>query len=212
MAIGTYAELKTAVANWLPRDNLTARIPEFISIGEKSVFRTLRIRQMEKRTTATFSTEYYDVPTNLIEIRSIKLNTTPNVTTLEYLTPDQMDQFLANERTGPPFYYTIIGEEFRFKPAPDQAYTAEIAYFARFQYLSGDNDTNWLLTNAPDIYLYSAMLAAEPFLDNDKETAKWEKFLGKAIFEINKQDRKARYSGKSLRRRSRTVEEIPNGA
>ena len=34
MAIGTYAELKTAIANFLARDDLTDRIPEFISLAE----------------------------------------------------------------------------------------------------------------------------------------------------------------------------------
>jgi hypothetical protein len=31
MAITTYAELKTAAANWLSRSDLGSRIPEFVS-------------------------------------------------------------------------------------------------------------------------------------------------------------------------------------
>ena len=39
MAIGTYAELQTAVANWLDRDDLTDRIPEFIALAEAKMNR-----------------------------------------------------------------------------------------------------------------------------------------------------------------------------
>ena len=34
MAITTFSELKTAVANWLDRSDLTDRIPEFIALAE----------------------------------------------------------------------------------------------------------------------------------------------------------------------------------
>ena len=52
MAIGTYAELQTAVANWLDRDDLTDRIPEFIALAEAKMNRVLRISLMENVSTA----------------------------------------------------------------------------------------------------------------------------------------------------------------
>lgn len=210
MAISTYAELKTAVANWLDRTNLTTRIPEFIALAESQIGKDVRIRQMEKRVSASISTEYYDVPTDLIKIRNIQINTTPYLTVLEYLTPEQMDQFLATNNTGVPYYFTIIGEEFQFKPIPDQTYTAEVAYFARLTAFSGDNDTNWLLTNYPDIYLYGTLIAAEPYVDNDKEIQKWSALYNRGVQAANKQDKESRFSGTTLRRRSKTIEDIPH--
>ena len=47
MAISNYGELKTSVANWLDRDDLTERIPEFIALCESMIIRSLRIRGME---------------------------------------------------------------------------------------------------------------------------------------------------------------------
>ena len=41
MAISTYTELQTAVANWLDRDDMSARIPEFISLTEARFNRIL---------------------------------------------------------------------------------------------------------------------------------------------------------------------------
>ncbi len=47
MSITNYGELKTAIANELHRDDLSARIPEFIKLAEDWAAQMLRIRAME---------------------------------------------------------------------------------------------------------------------------------------------------------------------
>lgn len=47
MALTTFSELKTAVANFLSRGDLTSRIPEFITLAEDRISKDLRIRAME---------------------------------------------------------------------------------------------------------------------------------------------------------------------
>ena len=85
MAISTYAELKTAVANWLDRDDLTDIIPDFIVLAETRHKRDFKIRRMETRVTANTiaDTEYYTLPDDYIAMRNIKLNSDPK-TALEY--------------------------------------------------------------------------------------------------------------------------------
>lgn len=203
MAISTYAELKTAVANWLNRSDLTSRIPEFIAFAESGIGRDVRIRQMEKRATASISTEYVDMPSDFILQRNIQLNTTDQCR-LKFYTPEQMDMYNPSQTTGQPKVYSIIGTEFQFKPIPDATYEAEIAYFARFTALSGDNDTNWLLTNQPEVYLYGSLLAASPFLEDDPRIQTWASLYANAVESLNKQDSEARYSGAALRMQSDT--------
>ena len=53
MAIGTYAELQTAVANWLDRGDLTERIKEFIGLAEARMNRVLRLQLMVNIDTTT---------------------------------------------------------------------------------------------------------------------------------------------------------------
>ena len=53
MALSTYSELKTSVADWLNRSDLTSAVPDFISLAEAQVERRLRTRQMIVRATAT---------------------------------------------------------------------------------------------------------------------------------------------------------------
>ena len=198
MSIATYAELKTAVANFIDRTDLASRVPEFIAMSEAAIGRDVRIRQMEKRATTDISTEYVDMPTDFIMARNIQLNTSSQER-LKYLTPEQMDMYRSSQTTGKPRNYTIIGTEFQFKPVPDGAYEVEIAYLARFAALSGDNDTNWLLTNQPGIYLYGALVQASPYLKDDERTKLWASLYNAEVESINKQDNEARYSGATLR-------------
>ena len=101
MAITTFSELKTAVANWLDRSDLTDRIPEFIALAEARHRRDFKIRRMETRVTANTiaDTEFYTLPDNYVAMRNIQLNTDPK-TSLEYLTPEQMDRVRAGSTTG----------------------------------------------------------------------------------------------------------------
>lgn len=91
MAISTYSELQTAVANWLDRDDLTARIPEFISLAEARFNRDLRIRAMETKQTASTVADQrnYALPTNYLQMRNFQVNGTP-IRILEYVTPKCM--------------------------------------------------------------------------------------------------------------------------
>ena len=45
MALTTYSEPKTAIANWLDRSDLDDRIPEFIQLAEARHRRDLRLEE-----------------------------------------------------------------------------------------------------------------------------------------------------------------------
>ncbi len=90
MALTTYTELKASVADWLNRTDLTNVIPDFISLAEAQIERTLRTRQMIVRATASIDTEYSAVPADFLETKSIKLNTNP-VTALVFESIDALD-------------------------------------------------------------------------------------------------------------------------
>ena len=81
MAIGTFAQLKTAAANWLDRSDLTDRIPEFISLAEARFNRLLRIRDMETVSTAistSAGTREYSLPTGFVQMKEFHLTTDPD--------------------------------------------------------------------------------------------------------------------------------------
>ena len=88
MAIATYTDLQTSIANFLARSDLTAQIPDFIALAEASMSRELETRSQEKRATASTvsGNEYLSLPTDLREVREVKLNTSP-LTVLRYYSP-----------------------------------------------------------------------------------------------------------------------------
>ena len=200
MAISTYSELQTAAANWLDRDDLTNRITEFISLAEATFNRVLRLRAME--TTAADTTpsgsKEEPLPTNYLQMREIHLTTSP-IVSLAYITPEIMYRIRAGSTTGKPNSYSILGENLLFGPTPDSAYTYSITYYKAFTALSDSSPTNWLLTNAPDLYLYGTLLQAEPFLMNDERVALWERAVRQIIGDLQLQDDKDRHSGSEMR-------------
>jgi len=193
MAITTFSELKTAVANWLDRSDLTDRIPEFIALAEARHRRDFKIRRMETRVTANTiaDTEFYTLPDNYVAMRNIQLNTDPK-TALEYLTPEQMDRVRGGSTTGKPKAYSIIGNTFQLRPIPDSVYEIEMLYYKYFTGLSDSNTTNDMLTYHPDAYLYAVLLEAEPYLQNDKRVQLWVgayELAKKGIIDSNERDR-----------------------
>ncbi len=196
MAITTYAQLKTAISNWLDRTDLDDRIPEFIELAEARHRRDFKIRRMETRVTASTiaDTEYYSLPDNFVAMRNIQLNTDPK-TALEYMTPEQMDRVRGGSSTGKPKAYSIIGNNFQLRPIPDGVYQIEMLYYKYFTALSDSNTTNDMLTYHPDAYLYGALVEAEPYLQNDKRIQTWAGFYDRAKQDIISSNERDRHSG-----------------
>jgi len=200
MAISTYAELQTAVANWLDRDDLTDRIPEFIALSEARMNRVLRIRLMESKYTASTAAAQrnYALPTGYLQMRNLQINTTP-IRPCQYVTPEIYDRLYGSTTTGTPEIYTIIANEIQLGPIPDGVQTIEMLFYKKISALSVTNTTEAMLTDNPDIYLYGALLEAEPFIMNDERVPLWAQGFSQGVADLQTQDNKDRHSGSALR-------------
>lgn len=173
MAITTYAELKSAVADFLNRDDLDTAIPTFISLAEAVMNRQFRAPEMVTRATVTIDSEYETRPENWLETIRYQVNTNP-ITVLEFVTPEEaIIQKTKFSAPGTPLYFSTIGTSFQHVPAPDTAYTGELMYYSRIPALSESNTTNWLLSTNPDIYLYATLVQTAPYLKEDERIAVW---------------------------------------
>ena len=57
MALTTFSGLKSSIADWLNRSDLTTQIADFIALTEADFNAKLRIRQMEQIDTITIDSE-----------------------------------------------------------------------------------------------------------------------------------------------------------
>ena len=214
MAIGTYSELQTAVANWLDRDDLTLRIPEFIALSEARMNRTLRLAIMLNVDTTTLGgaaalvggTKDYSLPSDYLQMVDFHLRTSP-ITTLSYITPENMNRMWAGSQGGRPLTYTIFSDnssgtpikKVKLGPTPDVAYDYSIMFYQKIAALSTGSPTGQMLTNNPDVYLYGALLEAEPFLMNDQRVQLWATAFQESLRALQDQDNKDRHSGSAMR-------------
>ena len=201
MAITNYSELKTACANWMDRSDLTDRIPEFIALAEARYNRLLRIRAMESKQTANTvaGQRSLALPTRFLQMRNLQMNTSP-VTPMQYVTPEIYDRLYGGgNSSGIPNFYTVISNELQLGPKPSTAQEIEMLFYEKFESLSDTVTTNWMLTNAPDVYLYGSLIEAEPFIMNDGRLALWQNQFEMAISSIQDADQRDRHSGSALR-------------
>ena len=205
MALTTYNELKTSIGDWLNRSDLTTAIPDFISLAEAQIERTLRTRQMLTRTTLTVDSEFETIPADFLETRALKLTSTNPDTPMSFMTMDALDQESTKfTGSGRPRFFGVVGTEFRFVPTPDASYTAEIVYFANINKLSASVATNFILTSSSDIYLYGALLQAAPYLQDDARIQVWATLYERALNDLQMADDRGSTSGGKLITRAKT--------
>lgn len=153
MALGTYLELKTAVADWLHRTDLTSSIPTFVALAESDIRRDVRCRQMEASETGTLTSATVALPTLFAEVRRVILD--DRVQT--YVTPNAFHAIDSDTSDR----YTIVGSNLTFQATSGDY---QLDYWAWFAELSDDADTNWLLTYHPGIYLFGSLKYAADFV------------------------------------------------
>lgn len=205
MTISTYDELKSAVADWLNRADLAPAIPAFIRLAEARFNRELRTRKQVKRATAVLDSQYLHLPSDWLEAARLQLNTTPP-RVLSYVTMDAALQ-LRSQRYGDTDAnaFTIVDDTLEVVPVVGSATELEMAYYRKIPALSDENPTNWLLTEWPDLYLYSTLIHAAPYLREDDRITTWKGMADQMLEEIRVSDDRAKHSGGPLVARSRPL-------
>jgi hypothetical protein len=200
MSIGTYAELQTAVANWLNRADLTSRVPEFIQLAEARIKAEVRIREMLDRADLAIAdgARYTNLPPDFLEHKYLRLKI-PDVTTgLRYypnfdeLSIHELTTKSVNDARTPRYF--AIHEQLEIDCEADQAYTAEIYYYTVIPALSVTS-TNALLTRAPNVYLFASLAEAAPFLVHDERVPIWEGKYAAIRDSLNKSQLASRRGG-----------------
>ena len=206
MSLSTYAEVKTSIANWLNRSDLTDEIADdFIKLVESEYNSKLRIKAMlNSDSSFSIDAETVAVPSGFLQVRDFYIVQGTVKYSLTYMAPTQMDQIKGGSTTGRPNVYTILGDNFRFAPTPDTTYTATLNYYKAIAALSDSATTNYILTNHPGIYLYGSLYHAANFLGgiDPSKLQNWLQLYQTGLERIERNDREDQWSGSPLQTRS----------
>ena len=201
MALTNYTGLKASLADFLNRDDLTSVIPDFVALAEAQINRDVRHWRMEARSSGQQdpADEYMQIPADWVE--TIRLHLTGTGTSVVNLVSrDAMaDKRAAQENAaGTPRMYTHANGQFQLFPTPDATTNFELLYYQKIPSLITNTD-NWLLLEAPDVYLYGALLHSAPYLAEDARVAVWAQMYSAAVMQLNEASETARYSGSGLK-------------
>jgi len=200
MALTNYTGLKASIADFLNRDDLTTVIPDFIALAESQINRDIRHWKMEARSSGQQSAadEYMQIPADWVETIRMHLTGT-GTSTVNLISRDAMaDKRQANnDDAGTPTYYTHADGQFQLYPTPSVDTDFELLYYQKIPSLITNTD-NWLLLEAPDVYLYGSLLHSAPYLADDQRVAIWAQLYGAAVQRLNQVSEDAMFSGSGL--------------
>lgn len=172
MSIQTYAELQTAVSNWLHRGDLTSYIPDLITLGEARIMREVRTRDMETAFSDTIASGVIALPTGYLELKNAYVGSSTKIFLKRTSTESIYANYPLRSAEGEPRFIAREGTNFIFGPYPDSDYTIAGVYYKNIGPVS--SSAHALFTNNPDLYLFAALAESEPFLKNDKRVSLWE--------------------------------------
>jgi len=199
--ITTYATLQSAIADYLNRQDLTAQIPLFIQFVEADLNTRLRCREQIVRAEATSDAEFVQLPSDWLE--AINLQIVDGTSPLRFVTLDEADIIVKEQRYDKVVAYSLMNGAIELVPGPTDNVEIEMVYYGKIPALSNANTTNWLLTKAPDVYLYGALTHAAPFLVDDQRIAVFGSFYGQRVQALNEEAQKSLTSGSPLVARTR---------
>lgn len=183
--------LEQTMAAFLQRldgdDDYDAQVPTLIQLFENNIRPKFRSRILKKRTAITAFANPITVPADyrapIVLLAFDGTNTLRGE--LPYRTSrQQIDDEL---RGGEPVGYTIEGTSLYIVPypSPDTDWKYRLHYYSFPVLGAGVNDTNVLLQQYPNLYLYGALLQTAPYLYHDDRIPTWKSIFDEALADVN---------------------------
>lgn len=178
--ITNYTTLQAAITNWLHRNDLTTVIPDFISLAESRINRLLSARgtEIDAVLTATAGSAFIDLPADFGSSIALWFESVSPRRLLIFKTPSELD-YVAVESV--PNYWAVNGSQIQLDRLASEAYSLRLRYLQNLAIAS--TDTNYVLTNYPDIYLYGALIESAGFIGDDNRIGVWQQKFEQALIE-----------------------------
>lgn len=197
MSLENFTALQDAIGDWLDRDDLENRIPTFIALTEAKLNRKLQDPDQDAVWEEAAAGDYTDLPADFGEMVSI----TTGEGRLTSIGPAEYAG-LDTSVSGIPRHYTMVDGAITFWPHNATA-NIRMIYRRKIPALTEASPTNWLLSRAPDVYLYGALLEASAFLVEDQRAVGWKTLFDEAVTDLMADGARRRWGAGALAPRIR---------
>ena len=195
----TYDEIKTKVAEYLNRTDLTSQMDMFIDLTESDINKVIKHQDLIKRANAVAETQYTQLPSDWSRVINVELNTSDHTTLLQQSTESlDLKRTSIDNVSGRPEYFAITDNAIELCPTPDTNYELQLTYYANIPALSSTNTTNVVSDKFPDVYIYGCCKHASVFLMEDERVGMFQTLFDKALEEVRLQQERASFGVGSL--------------
>ena len=197
----TRSELIADLDVWLARDDLSSGGAQdtLLRVGQAHINRRVRMQAQEVIAQLACSSRSTTFPTGFQALRSLTLDNALG-RDLTYLTPERLREAPIWLNQGGSrvdnsvVAYTIeaLGVTLAPEPTVSAPVTLDIVYFKKFDDLEDPSDTNTLLTEHYDIYLWSLLRAAGIFLEDEALEMKYSNLFDRDLADLERSERRNR--------------------
>lgn len=213
MPFGNYSELALALTRWIDRTDRASEIADYVTLVEKDAGRRLGLRDQDKVTTGTLlaGAEYLETPPGILYPRQLVFTTDPPVA-VEIVSLVRLEEVRVNGAgQAAPVYAAVDGTNpatfatrIRVAPLPTAASTPYRLYYTD-AIVPLTAAANYLLTVAPDLYLYGCLDQNARF---DRQiapdgTTQWTELYLREVESVRKLEWRARAKAGTLKARPR---------
>ena len=212
MSIDTYSDLQASIADWLNRSDLAGVIPDFIELVDARLNRLQLTREVKELFLNDGSGELsfnsfapgtgpksaIPLTESMTNLRSLVLfgvedadapgtfNPPLNAPVIKLVS---LEQVYASRSFNPaarqPLEAAVLPDRIVLSPLPDAVYRWQITVEVH-EPLSDAEPVNTVLSIAPDVYLYGALVEASPYIKDDERIPVWEQRFSTALAELER--------------------------
>lgn len=195
--ITDYASLVDAVADWSGRTDIGNRIPMFIRSFENQFSRDNNLQQMyvSSGLLTPDANGAVTLPTDSANWDQFIWSNGGISGQLALVTPAWAASLDQTTGTVPRFAYI---QNNKLYVAPNGPCSVTISYYQKLSNLSSVTTTNWLLNDAPEVYLWGALTQVAAFAQDAEAYSLWNGKYQEALESLNTTDT-GRWSGAAMR-------------
>ena len=195
-----FTAFQASIATWIDwTGSTTTQINDLIKVGENTVYKRLRVRQMETALSSTVASDgTVTVPTDYVQMKHARFDTAP-VKTLKRTNPEQIYEYYSDRSvTENQQYFARDGSSFIFGPAGSAGDLMKGIYYARPASIAENSTINSVFSAHPEVFLFGVLSEAEPFIGSDDRVALWQAKFEHLLQVANNEDKSEGSSGSRL--------------